>query len=148
MNPENPNEAESRPSGGNPSNNGGGLVSALSPDDISRFRAALLQKRSDLSETRESQLTQLAAVEGHHLADLEEMSSDGNGVESLCEIMDIEGSTVVQIDAAIVRIDDGTYGACEECGKSIPIARLEALPFTAVCIDCQRLREENPEITS
>ncbi|WP_054958285.1 TraR/DksA C4-type zinc finger protein [Paenibacillus dakarensis] len=40
-----------------------------------------------------------------------------------------------QIDNALERIKNGTYGTCEECGKEIPYERLEALPFTSYCID-------------
>ena len=42
------------------------------------------------------------------------------------------------IDAALARLDAGTYGACTSCHKPIPPERLEALPWAALCIDCQR----------
>jgi DnaK suppressor protein len=41
------------------------------------------------------------------------------------------------VDAALARLDAGTYGACVRCGKQIPEGRLEALPWAAHCIDCQ-----------
>ena len=42
------------------------------------------------------------------------------------------------VDAALARLDAGTYGACQRCGKPIPPERLEALPWAAYCIECQR----------
>ena len=42
------------------------------------------------------------------------------------------------VDAALARLDAGTYGLCESCGKPIAPERLEALPSAALCIDCQR----------
>jgi DnaK suppressor protein len=42
------------------------------------------------------------------------------------------------VNAALARLDAGTYGACQRCGKPIPPERLEALPWAAYCIDCQR----------
>jgi DnaK suppressor protein len=42
------------------------------------------------------------------------------------------------VDAAIARLDAGTYGACQRCGRPIPPERLEALPWAAYCIACQR----------
>jgi RNA polymerase-binding protein DksA len=45
------------------------------------------------------------------------------------------------IDAALQRIDEGTFGTCRTCGKPIGEDRLEALPYTTQCIDCKR-REE------
>jgi DnaK suppressor protein len=43
------------------------------------------------------------------------------------------------VDAALVRLDTGTWGTCAECGQPIAPERLEALPWAALCIDCQRL---------
>ncbi|HKG56089.1 MAG TPA: TraR/DksA family transcriptional regulator [Candidatus Limnocylindrales bacterium] len=42
------------------------------------------------------------------------------------------------VDAALARIDAGTFGRCASCGNAIAPARLEALPWAALCIDCQR----------
>ena len=42
-----------------------------------------------------------------------------------------------QVDAALARLDDGTFGRCARCGRDIPEARLEALPWAAHCIECQ-----------
>ncbi len=46
-------------------------------------------------------------------------------------------AAVEQIDAAIERIKDGTYGTCENCGKAIPKERLRALPYAALCVTCK-----------
>jgi RNA polymerase-binding protein DksA len=46
--------------------------------------------------------------------------------------------TLVEIDAALQRIEDGTYGICEVCGKPIGADRLSARPWTRLCIDDQR----------
>ena len=43
------------------------------------------------------------------------------------------------VEAALVRLDDGTYGACLRCGRPIAPERLDALPWAAHCIDCQRI---------
>jgi DnaK suppressor protein len=43
-----------------------------------------------------------------------------------------------QIEAALVRLDDGTFGTCHSCARAIALERLEALPWAALCIDCQR----------
>jgi DnaK suppressor protein len=46
-------------------------------------------------------------------------------------------ATVVEIDRALEKIEDGTYGVCESCGEAIPEARLEALPYAALCVNCK-----------
>jgi len=48
---------------------------------------------------------------------------------------------VEEIDRALLRMDTGSYGICERCGRKIGVARLEALPFAALCIECKS-REE------
>jgi RNA polymerase-binding protein DksA len=52
-----------------------------------------------------------------------------------------EERVLAAIDAALKRIDDGTFGICGSCGQPIAVERLEALPYTTQCIDCKR-REE------
>jgi DnaK suppressor protein len=46
-----------------------------------------------------------------------------------------------QIDDAMRRMDAGTYGTCERCGETIEVARLEALPYATLCMDCKRRDE-------
>src|ERR1700692_3847055 len=43
-----------------------------------------------------------------------------------------------EVAAALERIDQGTFGCCEECGKTIPVGRLEVLPYTRSCVECAR----------
>lgn len=52
-----------------------------------------------------------------------------------------EERVLAAIDAALKRIEEGTFGTCRSCGEQIAIERLEALPYTTQCIDCKR-REE------
>ena len=46
---------------------------------------------------------------------------------------------LAEVEAALQRLDDGTYGACARCGRPIAPERLDALPWAAYCIDCQRI---------
>jgi DnaK suppressor protein len=43
-----------------------------------------------------------------------------------------------KVQWALAKMDEGTYGICESCGKSIPLARLDALPYATLCVDCAR----------
>ena len=47
-----------------------------------------------------------------------------------------------QVEAALQRLDEGTYGKCTNCGKEIDAARLEALPYAVLCINCQEQQEQ------
>ena len=44
-----------------------------------------------------------------------------------------------KVDRALERVKDGSYGICESCSKSIPIARLDVLPYVTLCVDCARI---------
>lgn len=50
--------------------------------------------------------------------------------------------TLKKIDAAILRLEDGSYGRCDECEQEIAAARLRALPFAVLCRDCQEQAED------
>ena len=51
------------------------------------------------------------------------------------------------VDAALARLDDGTFGTCLRCGKPIAPARLEALPWAAHCIECQAIVDRGAPVT-
>ena len=52
-------------------------------------------------------------------------------------------STLEEVEAALQRLKDGSYGECAHCGKDISAARLEAFPYAELCITCQKLQENN-----
>jgi DnaK suppressor protein len=53
-----------------------------------------------------------------------------------------ETQLLQMVEGALGRMDDGTYGTCLNCGKEIGLKRLEAVPWTHLCIDCQSQAEE------
>lgn len=61
--------------------------------------------------------------------------------EPLIKAAEIATETIKEIDVALARIKEGTYGICADCGGKISPRRLEALPFTVFCIDCKKLKE-------
>lgn len=58
-------------------------------------------------------------------------------------IRDRERRLIRKIQSTLQRIDDGTYGICEECGEEIGVARLKARPVTRLCINCKAKQEED-----
>ena len=71
----------------------------------------------------------------NHLGDIASATFDREREEGLGEGAQ---QTLDDVNAALQRIEDGTYGTCEVCGKPIGIERLEAIPWTRLCIDDQR----------
>ncbi len=73
-----------------------------------------------------------------HMADI---GSDNYEQEFTLSLLQNEEETLQQIEAALERIANGTYGQCVECGGRIKVGRLQAIPFTDVCIKCASARE-------
>ena len=71
---------------------------------------------------------------GDHASEMVERELDEGLEENADEL-------VGAIDAALARIDDGTYGRCARCDEPIPEARLDALPYAVLCVPCKQIEE-------
>jgi len=60
------------------------------------------------------------------------------------EMTCVLGHLRAHVNRARMRVKQGTYGLCDDCGRRIDQARLEAVPFAVLCVDCKRLREAEP----
>ena len=74
-----------------------------------------------------------------HMADI---GSDNFEQEFTLSLMQSEGGTLEQIEVALERIEDGTYGLCEQCGGRIPKQRLNAIPYAVMCVKCASQSEQ------
>ena len=74
-----------------------------------------------------------------HMADI---GSDNFEQEFTLSLMENDEGTLDQIEASLERIEDGTYGQCEECGVKIPKTRLNAIPYTMLCVKCASQQEQ------
>jgi DnaK suppressor protein len=70
-----------------------------------------------------------------------ELGSDNFDQEITLSLLGNEKDALDQIEAAIQRIEDGSYGQCGTCGVQIPMARLEAIPYAALCVQCASQKE-------
>ena len=114
--------------------------------DADHFRAELEQHRDRLRSTiahhdiGNSSLTEatgelMSSSADNHLADTASETYDRDLDEGLEE--DAQDQ-LRDVEAALQRIEDGTYDTCSVCGKKIPVERLEAVPWTTLCIDDAR----------
>jgi len=74
-----------------------------------------------------------------HMAD---MATDNYDREFSLRLADNEQKTVDRIDAALEKIDNGTFGVCELCGKKISKARLKVVPYAELCVPCRQKVEK------
>ena len=114
--------------------------------DTEHFRAVLLEHRDRLLDTikhHDIGTSSLAEETGeltsstsdNHLADT---ASETYGRELDEGLEEDARDQLRQVDEALARIEDGTYGTCSVCGKEIPVERLEAVPCTTLCIEDAR----------
>lgn len=89
-----------------------------------------------INEAEGEQLSELAAYDQHQ-ADLGSETFEREKDFSLLEQLEAE---LDDLDRALRKIDDGTYGTCEACGQEIPAERLEAMPGTRFCVEDQARR--------
>jgi RNA polymerase-binding protein DksA len=61
-------------------------------------------------------------------------------MEKELSILENTRDILSKVEEALGRIDDGTYGTCDVCGEAIPVARLDALPYTKLCVTCASAR--------
>jgi RNA polymerase-binding protein DksA len=117
----------------------------LKAPETDRFRDALLEERKRVEAALENLHEETAGSLSEESG--EETAYDNPLADTATETYDREldytleensGHVLAEIDAALKRIDEGTYGICTNCGKEIPVDRLEALPWATLCIDCQR----------
>jgi len=76
-----------------------------------------------------------------HLADL---GTDSFEQEVAADLLDNQQHVLTAINAALDRINAGTYGRCEQCGKPIPAGRLKTVPYVTRCVECAREAEAEP----
>jgi DnaK suppressor protein len=74
--------------------------------------------------------------------DIVDRANNAYNRELMFSLSDTERQMVLQIEAALRRMDDGVYGRCANCGNTINMRRLEAVPYARFCIDCQELAEK------
>jgi len=117
----------------------------MTPVEIRKFKAILLVKRSEIlgditsmeAQSLRRQISDLSRLP-IHMADL---GTDNYEIENTLGLMDSERKLIVEIDDALDRLENGTYGICEGTGQPIPEERLEAIPWARYCADYASLLE-------
>ena len=74
--------------------------------------------------------------------DIVDRANNAYNRELMFSLSDAERNTLLQIENALRRMDEGTYGRCSNCGQNIALPRLEALPWARFCVDCQEMAEK------
>lgn len=103
-----------------------------------RLRRQLVQKRLDLTARLERIRTSLQRGLDPDSSERAKQLEDSDVVDTLGKGA---GAELLQIQAALSRMDEGRFGVCTECGSPIEHARLRAYPYSTECSDCAQLAE-------
>ncbi|MBI2069698.1 MAG: TraR/DksA family transcriptional regulator [Elusimicrobia bacterium] len=121
------------------------LTSPLSASELKAFKKELFEMRqklsSELEGVRSKDLKEAMDAEPGDDADVATQTYEK---EMLFEITGSERETLMQIDEALRRIENKTYGICDQCKKPIPLKRLRVLPYSRYCMNCQAMFESRP----
>jgi DnaK suppressor protein len=104
------------------------------------LRAMLEERRREILDKLRS-IRETIPAQRLDVQDAEEQSVTDFAKDMEFALMQMKSDTLQRIDEALRRLEAGTYGECAECGAEIPEARLKALPFAVLCVDCQARRE-------
>ena len=115
----------------------------LSPEQLQSLRDQLLEEQKSLQEDLDNLRPDLLVMDtnsgvGNHPAEDADLTWQQ---EQILSLRLNQENVLARIDEAFRRMDDGTYGICERCGREIGFARLEAEPYANLCINCQRVVE-------
>jgi DnaK suppressor protein len=112
----------------------GGSLSAM---EVQNYKDALLRKRGEILGTGGIKPLQASMENNTRQGDMADQASGNNEVHIQLKLKQTDAKILQAIEEALWRIDKGTYGVCRDCGEPIAEARLNAIPWTRVCITCK-----------
>jgi DnaK suppressor protein len=119
----------------------------MGPRQLAYFKQRLLGWRSELLDEVNETLVGLRDDSHHEVGDEADRATREAAQTLELRTRDRYRKLLGKIDAALERIDDGTYGWCEDTGEPIGLARLEVRPVTTLCVEAQERRELQERLT-
>jgi RNA polymerase-binding protein DksA len=114
--------------------------------ETERIRAALQERRDELREEYDLHLAEIAELQRDRLTDSAGDDQADTGSKTFEREQEISLANSIlerikQVERALERLDEGSYGWCERCGDAIPVERLAAFPSATLCVRCKQLEE-------
>ncbi len=117
-------------------------VPKLTKKELEKYRRLLEEKKNSLSAELAKARTAEEETTEEATQDIADKAVSSYTREFLYSLSDGDRTTLLQIDEALDRIDEGTYGMCTSCSAPMAEKRLMAVPWTPYCIDCKELSEK------
>ena len=105
--------------------------------DVAVYKKALLGKRGEILAAGDGMQRQTSVGVNTRQGDLADQATGTNEVHIQLKIKQTDAKILQAIEEALWRMEQGTYGICRDCGEPIAPARLNAIPWTRVCITCK-----------
>ena len=115
------------------------MADSLTPEILQELRSALVRERESLRQSIErlgESERALGASQADETGEQADLATDLVDEEIDLALESAARKKLAEVDAALQRIANGTYGICANCGKPISIDRLRAVPWTTLCLDC------------
>lgn len=113
--------------------------------NLTFYKNIILEKRKEIyQELNEGELKesiQEGPGENSYAFHLADVGSDSNEREKSFMVASLQGGILAELDEALQRIESGNYGICVICEQPIHPKRLEAIPYTKLCLDCKATQE-------
>lgn len=116
-------------------------------DALRGLQKTLTARRNELLKRLNGELANLSGA-ANASGDPADAAFDNAGEELASQLAEMEAKELAQINHALNKIQQGQYGICDACSCKIPVARLTALPYSTLCIKCQRESENDSSFLS
>lgn len=122
---------------------------SLTKQQLKQFKRLLLQERDKFAGEIKAIVREASKNPREASGDLSaytvhmaDMSADTYERELVMDLASSEQEVLYQIDEALKQLEEGAYGVCQQCSRPISLSRLKAVPYTSLCISCQRAKEQ------
>src|SRR5688572_9478892 len=119
----------------------GGEAKAMRRDSLEKIRGILQKRRAALQRSLADDVNLLRGSTNDTVGDEVDAALETAAGEASSQLAEVESRELLEIENALTRIGEGSYGKCESCEKAIAPARLQALPYATLCIKCAREEE-------
>ncbi len=114
----------------------------LSQQELERFKVQLLEERRKIVSDMDKLVKESNELGKDGTPDIGDEASDLSNRQLLLSLNEADRAKLMEIEEALERIEEGTYGICEECGEPISIKRLEVKPTAIYCVACKSRLEK------
>ena len=114
--------------------------------ETEKIRVALTERRDELQAEYDQTLSEITELQRDRLTDSAGDDQADTGTKTFEREQEISLANsmlerITQVERALERLDEGSYGWCERCGNAIPVERLAAFPSATLCVTCKQLEE-------